>query len=74
MSDFRILAEIVAPVELPTDVVRDPKDVAVLACALGGNAQYIVTGDDDLLTLKKYRNISIVSPTQFIEVLSTPRT
>ena len=31
--------------------VRDPKDEHILAAALGGKADYIVTGDDDLLAL-----------------------
>lgn len=31
--------------------VRDPKDVMILASALSGRAHYIVTGDDDLLSL-----------------------
>jgi putative PIN family toxin of toxin-antitoxin system len=33
-------------------VIEDPDDDAVLACALAGNAEAIVSGDADLLTLK----------------------
>jgi putative PIN family toxin of toxin-antitoxin system len=44
-------SEFVTPaVTLPV-VVRDPKDEPVLAAALGGNADFLVTGDDDLLAL-----------------------
>jgi len=34
-------------------ISRDSDDNAVLECALEGNAQYVVTGDEDLLVLKE---------------------
>lgn len=44
-------AEVVAPlVDLPI-TCRDPKDDRFLAAALGGHAEYLLTGDDDLLSL-----------------------
>jgi len=42
---------VVTMYELLPIAVRDPKDDMVLAAALGGAADYLVTGDDDLLTL-----------------------
>ena len=45
-------------------VVLDPDDDHVLACALTAQADLIATGDTDLLDLKAYRNISIVTPAQ----------
>jgi len=42
----------------------------VLATALAGKADVIVTGDDDLLVLKRFRGIPIVSPRQFLELLN----
>jgi putative PIN family toxin of toxin-antitoxin system len=50
-------------------VTRDPKDDAVVACAVEGEADYIVSGDQDLLTLGKYRGIQIVRPREFVEIL-----
>jgi putative PIN family toxin of toxin-antitoxin system len=50
-------------------VTRDPKDDAVVACAVEGEADYIVSGDQDLLTLGKYRGIQIVTPREFTEIL-----
>jgi predicted nucleic acid-binding protein len=41
----------------------------VLATALAGKADVIVTGDDDLLVLKQFRGIRILSPRQFLESL-----
>lgn len=45
---------------------RDPKDDKVLACALEGEAERIVTLDPDMLTLADFQGIRIVSPVQFV--------
>jgi putative PIN family toxin of toxin-antitoxin system len=70
-EQYRAAAEIVEPADILGNVVRDPKDVMVLACAVGGKADYIVSGDHDLLTLVVYENIAIVSAAQFLVHLST---
>ena len=45
----------------------DPTDNRVLECAIADKADYIVTGDQKhLLPLKKYQNISILSPREFL--------
>jgi predicted nucleic acid-binding protein len=44
-------------------------DDVVLATALAGKADVIVTGDDDLLVLKEFRGIRILSPRQFLQLL-----
>jgi putative PIN family toxin of toxin-antitoxin system len=48
---------------------RDPKDNKFLELAIDGNADYIITGDPDLLILHPYRGISIVTPAQFLSIL-----
>jgi uncharacterized protein len=50
-------------------VPQDVKDNPVLACAVDGRADYLVTGDPDLLTLKLFRGIEIVTPARFLQVL-----
>jgi hypothetical protein len=45
----------------------DPSDEIFLACALDGEAEYIVSGDRHLLALGKFRGASIVSARQFLE-------
>ena len=50
-------------------VTRDPKDDAVVACAQEGNADYVVSGDQDLLVLGEYESIRVVTPRRFVEVL-----
>jgi len=47
---------------------RDPDDNMVLECAIEGKAQYIVTGDKDLLVLKTFREIQIVRASDFLKV------
>ncbi len=46
--------------------LRDPKDNPVLETAVNGNCAWLITGDKDLLTIKKYSDIHIVTPTQFL--------
>lgn len=57
--------EIVEPVALGEPVCRDPDDDVVLATALAGGCDVIVTGDKDLLVLGKFRDIPILSPGDF---------
>jgi putative PIN family toxin of toxin-antitoxin system len=56
----------VIPTSIPQVVPDDPKDDAILACALEGHAQYVVTGDEHLLRLARYRGIQILTPRDFI--------
>jgi putative PIN family toxin of toxin-antitoxin system len=59
----------VVPVEVGKDVCRDPDDLEVLGLADSARAQYLVTGDDDLLVIKKYKDTRIVTPRQFWAVI-----
>jgi putative PIN family toxin of toxin-antitoxin system len=52
-------------------VTRDPKDDAVVACAKEGEADYIVSGDQDLLVLGECEGIQVVTPRQFVEILAS---
>lgn len=47
-------------------VCRDPKDDMVLECAVKANADLIVTGDLDLLSLKSYRGVPILTARQYL--------
>lgn len=48
-----------------TGICRDADDDNVLACALAAKAAYLVTGDADLLALKNFRGVKIISPRDF---------
>jgi putative PIN family toxin of toxin-antitoxin system len=50
-------------------VVRDRKDDHVLAHAVAARADYLVTGDDDLLALGTYEGVVIVDPARFVLLL-----
>lgn len=50
-------------------VCRDPDDNAVIEAAVAGTAGYIVTGDEDLLVLKKFETVKIVTPRVFLAAL-----
>jgi uncharacterized protein len=62
-------AEVVRTAPLPERVCRDRSDDIVLATAFAGKANVIVTGDDDLLVLNEFREIRILSPRRFLELL-----
>lgn len=58
------IAEPPGPTECPR-VSRDRDDDLVLACAVECRADYIVSGDKDLLILKDHEGIRIISPRDF---------
>jgi uncharacterized protein len=61
---------IIVEIERSFQECRDPKDDIFLDLAVAGNASFIVTGDDDLLVLHPFQGISIVTPTQFLEIMN----
>jgi putative PIN family toxin of toxin-antitoxin system len=63
------LCEFVEPKPLSERICRDADDDVVLATALAGKADVIVTGDNDLLVLKEFRGTRILSPRKFLELL-----
>ena len=63
VQDYERLAEVVEPQPLPAPTSRDSDDDHVLACALAAQADLIVSGDHDLLTLHEYQGIPILSTT-----------
>ena len=53
------------------DICRDPKDNKFLELAISGNAPHIITGDKDLLELHPFRDILIVTPSHFLDSVSS---
>ena len=51
-------------------VCRDPKDNYLLELAVSGGAQVIVTGDSDLLILNPFQEIKIVTPRDYLSIIS----
>ncbi len=64
------VTEIVVPVDTLEVIERCPADNRILECAVEGKCSLIVSGDRrDLLSLKSYRQIEIVTARQFLDVL-----
>lgn len=60
------VAELV-PITYRIQVCRDPKDDKFLELAVNGNADLVVTGDDDLLVLSPFRGIPIITPASYLK-------
>lgn len=59
---IRRYAETIEITEKISVVTRDPEDNKILECALAGNADLIVTLDQDLIKLKSFKGIAIIHP------------
>jgi len=57
---------VLSPLKLSRPVCRDPDDDNILATAIIGNCDCIITGDNDLLVLKEYEGINIFGPKDFL--------
>jgi len=60
------LTNLVTPRQ-PVTACDHPADNRILECALDAQAQVIVTGDDDLLRLKRFEGIRILAPRAFLD-------
>lgn len=49
------------------NICRDKDDNRILEAAIMGDCDYLVSGDKDLLALKHYKKIQIISPREFLE-------
>jgi len=70
---LRAAARLVTDVPPLTGIVRDPNDDMVIACAVAAAADYIVSRDEDLLSLGTYEGITMITPEAFIALLRGQR-
>lgn len=70
ISNYRNAVTLARPALLERAYSRDPDDDHVIACAIGARADFLVTGDNDLLTLKEVRGVPIQSVAAVIRTLS----
>lgn len=72
-SDLQILIERYSKRIIPSRTIaktRDPKDDMLLALCATVNANYLVSGDKDLLVLRRFNKTKIVTPRQFIREMA----
>ena len=60
-------SEIIDAPDLEDGVARDPDDDKFLACASAGGVSIIVSGDFDLQSLGTWKEISVLSPREFVD-------
>lgn len=70
IEGYSTLATVIDAEPIEPVIIRDPDDDAVIACALSAEAEIIVSGDDDLLDLKEYQGIRILTATELLTELS----
>ncbi|MCC7309461.1 MAG: putative toxin-antitoxin system toxin component, PIN family [Acidobacteria bacterium] len=69
VSDYAALSTVITTTNLGEQISRDIDDDEVIACAFAADCEFIVTGDNDLLILKEYREIKIVTASEFLREL-----
>jgi len=60
----------VIEIETFPPIVRDPKDDPIIATAVQGQCDYLVTGDNDLLSLKSIDFLEIITVNQFLDIMN----
>lgn len=66
LSGIKKIVQTVETIDKVSVVTRDSDDNKILECALAGEADLIVSLDQDLIKLKTFRNIAIVHPQTFV--------
>ena len=67
LREVRSLLEWCEPIAIDVPQLRDPKDLIIIATAVGADAEVLVTGDRDLLILNEFEGIPILTPQQFLD-------
>jgi uncharacterized protein len=71
LASLMLEAEIV-PITEKITACRDPKDNKFLELAISGYADYLITGDQDLLVLHPFRNLQIITVSNFLNYFDNP--
>ena len=61
-------AKLVTPSQKVSVVKEDKSDNKIIKAAIESKANYIISGDRHLLRIKKYQQIKIVSPAEFLNI------
>jgi putative PIN family toxin of toxin-antitoxin system len=74
LADYLEAVRLADPADVPRVVPGDPDDDHVLAAAVAARATLIVSGDGDLVSLRRHRDIEIVPVTDALRLLTAPDT
>jgi len=69
-EDILLFSLMVEGENIPDVIKADPTDNKYLACALEGEANYILSGDHHLLELSDYKGIPVVTASDFLSISS----
>jgi putative PIN family toxin of toxin-antitoxin system len=68
MESLLSVVEVIPDFAIEPVIKRDPDYDKILACAVAAQAEWLVSGDDHLLSLKRYKGIPIVTPSRFSRI------
>ena len=68
--DISGFIEHVEPTQRIDVITEDPTDNRILECAAASGSEYLVSGDKHLLKLGQYRGIKIITPADFVEIVT----
>jgi uncharacterized protein len=73
IRNIRFDSEVIQVTRSASGVAEDPDDDKFLACAEEASADCIVSGDPHLIVLENHRGIPILTPQQFLDLLTSHR-
>jgi putative PIN family toxin of toxin-antitoxin system len=68
MESLLSVVEVIPDFAIEPVIKRDPDDDKILACAVAAQAEWLISGDDHLLSLKRYKGIPILTPSRFSRI------
>ncbi|HMO87306.1 MAG TPA: putative toxin-antitoxin system toxin component, PIN family [Lacipirellulaceae bacterium] len=67
VDTLRTQSEIVEPAPIPLEAFADVDDLPILGTAVAGQAEFLITGDKQLVELGEYQGVTILSPREFYD-------
>ncbi|MBN2541920.1 putative toxin-antitoxin system toxin component, PIN family [bacterium] len=69
IDEIRVLSDVVVPCKKIHLIKKDIYDNFILECAIESKADFVITGDSHLLDLTEYRNVKILTPSDFLKLI-----